>query len=322
MMKNLKVSVIIPIYKTEQYLREAVDSVILQDIGFEDNVQIILINDGSPDNSEEICLEYAGMYPRNIQYIYQDNAGVATARNKALQHVTGSYVLFLDSDDMLGDDVLSKTYTMLEENRQIDVAAVRVKLFEAKDEDRVIDLLEDYDHIQNSCSNTLIRYSSLESKKFNEKLKYSEDLTLMCEILLESNKLGTVPSATYYYRKREDQSSAIDTRKKDVQWYLNAPQYCFKYLFDLSKKKYGKVLPYIQWSVMHDLQWRINADPELMMNTLSKEEQIQYRQILFDLINEIDDEIIIKQRFFSYYFKTYCLSKKYNKSIDEIRSKR
>ena len=168
MIKNLKVSVIIPIYNTEQYLREAVDSVIHQDIGFEDNVQIILINDGSPDNSEEICLEYAGMYPRNIQYIYQDNAGVATARNKALQHVTGSYVLFLDSDDMLGDDVLSKTYTMLEENRQIDVAAVRVKLFEAKDEyhvldykykgdeDRVIDLLEDYDHIHRLSACDLI----------------------------------------------------------------------------------------------------------------------------------------------------------------------
>ena len=93
-----KVSVIIPVYNVEQYLEETILSVVNQTIGFE-NIQMILVNDGSPDNSEEICLKYRDKYPDNILYIKKENGGVSSARNLGMEYIQGKYVNFLDSDD-------------------------------------------------------------------------------------------------------------------------------------------------------------------------------------------------------------------------------
>ena len=80
---NYKISVIIPVYNTEKYLEDAINSIINQSIGF-NNIELILINDGSTDNSENICLKYNNKY-NNITYIKQTNQGVSVARNKAVQ---------------------------------------------------------------------------------------------------------------------------------------------------------------------------------------------------------------------------------------------
>ena len=97
--KQFKISVVIPVYNVELYVAETIESVIRQDIGFEENVQIVLVNDGSPDGSGQICEEYAKRYPENIQYVYQENAGVSVARNTGMDYIKGKYVNFLDSDD-------------------------------------------------------------------------------------------------------------------------------------------------------------------------------------------------------------------------------
>ena len=90
-------SVIIPIYNCEEYLEECVDSVLGQTIGSE-KIEIILVNDGSTDNSAEICKEYEKKY-NNILYIEQKNQGVSAARNNGLKHASGELINFIDSDD-------------------------------------------------------------------------------------------------------------------------------------------------------------------------------------------------------------------------------
>ncbi|GHU89105.1 hypothetical protein FACS1894202_06560 [Clostridia bacterium] len=96
---NYLVSCIVPIYKVEKYLEEAIESVIAQTIGFEKNVQLILVNDGSPDGCGEICERYADMYTQNVVYIEQENKGVSAARNAGLDVACGKYLAFLDGDD-------------------------------------------------------------------------------------------------------------------------------------------------------------------------------------------------------------------------------
>ena len=92
-------SVVIPVYHVADYLAETLDSVISQDIGFTEHIQVILVNDGSPDDSESICLSYQKRYPHNIVYVKQENAGVSAARNHGVKYVEGKYVNFLDADD-------------------------------------------------------------------------------------------------------------------------------------------------------------------------------------------------------------------------------
>ena len=114
--ETFKFSVVIPIYNVEGFLAETIDSVIAQDIGFEQNIQMILVNDGSPDHSEEICLAYQKKYPDNIVYVKQENAGVSAARNHGMDYVKGKYVNFLDSDDKWSPDAFSCVYRFFEKH--------------------------------------------------------------------------------------------------------------------------------------------------------------------------------------------------------------
>ena len=87
-------SVIMSVYNVEDYLEEAILSIIKQDVGFEKNIQLILVNDGSIDNSEDICLKYQKMYPKNIVYKKKKNGGLSSAKNVGLKYIEGRYVNF------------------------------------------------------------------------------------------------------------------------------------------------------------------------------------------------------------------------------------
>ena len=95
----MKISIVIPVYNVEKYLRECLDSVIVQSYR---NKEVILVNDGSTDNSIEICEEYDMKYPF-IKLINKKNGGLSDARNVGILNSTGEYILFLDSDDYWDD---------------------------------------------------------------------------------------------------------------------------------------------------------------------------------------------------------------------------
>ena len=95
-----KISVIVPVYKVEQYLRKCVDSIIKQTYS---NLEIILIDDGSPDNCPIICDEYA-MKDNRVVVIHKKNGGLSDARNVGIAKSTGKYITFVDSDDYIASD--------------------------------------------------------------------------------------------------------------------------------------------------------------------------------------------------------------------------
>lgn len=118
-----KISVIIPIYNTGLYLSECIDCIINQTLK---DIEIILINDGSYDNSEEICLKYKDKYS-NIKYYYQENQGASVARNKGLEIASGEFIYFMDSDDTINDKFLETSYNIaVKEKSDIVITSLNI----------------------------------------------------------------------------------------------------------------------------------------------------------------------------------------------------
>ena len=116
MCNNVKVSVIIPVYNVELYLRECLDTVVNQTLK---EIEIIIINDGSTDNSGEIIKKYENEYS-NIISITQENHGLGNARNQGLNCAKGEFIYFMDSDDKIEIDMLEQLYTMaIEQNLEM-----------------------------------------------------------------------------------------------------------------------------------------------------------------------------------------------------------
>ena len=114
------ISVIIPIYNTQKYLKKCIDSVESQSYN---NIEIILVNDGSTDSSEKIIQPYLQKY-ENIKYYKKENGGLSDARNYGIQKATGDYICFLDSDDYIDINLFSKLQKYLD----LDYDMIKYKL--------------------------------------------------------------------------------------------------------------------------------------------------------------------------------------------------
>ena len=117
---NFKVSVIVPIYNVEKYIAECIESIIKQDYR---NLEIILVDDGSPDKSGEICDFYKNKDERII-VIHKKNAGVSAARNSGLDAATGDFVCFVDGDDYLEEDYVSYLLKQIIDNTELKIDAL------------------------------------------------------------------------------------------------------------------------------------------------------------------------------------------------------
>ena len=108
-----KISVVVPVYKVEKYLRRCVESILSQTY---ENLEIILVDDGSPDDCGKLCDEFAAIDSR-VKVIHKKNGGLSSARNAGIAAATGTYIGFIDSDDYIAPDMYEKLCAALEENR-------------------------------------------------------------------------------------------------------------------------------------------------------------------------------------------------------------
>ncbi len=108
----MEISIIIPVYNVEKYLRECLESIVKQ---IKANIEVIAIDDGSKDSSGKICDEYAKKYDF-IKVIHKENAGVSVARNCGLKEAKGKYIMFLDSDDVLTDGIIERVCEEIKSN--------------------------------------------------------------------------------------------------------------------------------------------------------------------------------------------------------------
>lgn len=189
------VSIIVPIYNAEKYLDKCLSSLIQQTYN---NIEILLVNDGSKDESETICLKYLQIDDR-VHYFYQPNSGVSQARNKGLHNARGEYFLFVDSDDWLAENAVDEFVRIaLEEAADVTILRSYVVLkqgiiFEPREylegltHNEIVERLL-LDNIGNHVIIKLFHREIWENLWFPKGIVY-EDMFVMAEIVLKSKKL-------------------------------------------------------------------------------------------------------------------------------------
>lgn len=299
-------SVVIPVYNAEKYLNETVDSVIAQDIGFEKHIQIILVNDGSTDGSGELCLKYQKKYPNNIVYVSKENGGVSSARNQGIPYIEGKYVNFLDSDDKWEKDVFSRVYRFFEKRYdKIDLAACRMRFFEARTDyhpldfrfnnkkDRIINILNEENSIQMHVTSCFIKAETAKKWLFNEEQSYGEDAVYINKIIMDKGCYGVVTEAVCNYRKRSNDSSAVQGMRGKKKWYIETPDQFYGELIHFSMERYGMVIRYLQQLLVYDLQYRVGFGYN---HVLDKEEFEAYTQTVRKYLSYVENTCIIRAK--------------------------
>lgn len=307
MERKYKISIIMAVYNVEQFVAESIESVIAQDMGFE-NIQLILVDDGSKDNSLEICRGYAEKYPQNIVLIHKENGGVSSARNEGLKHVQGEYVNFLDSDDLLTPDTCRLVYDFLcQHSQETDMAVIPLFFFDGQTGPhplnnkfnrgtRVINLERDWNCPQLSLSCAFTRRECFENLQFDTGLSYAEDGQVALQILMNKLRLGVVKEAQYMYRKRTvGAPSAIQASGTTAAWYLPYIRRFSLFVLERAMERLGYVPKFIQGVVMYDLQWRLRMQqPEEKI--LPQEYWDAYVKDMGRALSYIDDDVIMEQR--------------------------
>ena len=218
---NPKVSIIVPVYNCEKYLKRCLDSLVMQTL---ENIEIICINDGSTDKSLDILKEYES----NIVIINQENQGQSIARNKGLEVAKGEYIGFVDSDDWVDTDYFEKLYKTAKKH-DTDIAATGIvrlnnfnKKFHIKFSEEII--TDDVNKKFQLCDvpdksyvwNKIYKRKELLNNKlkFVENLIY-EDCIFTPQALHKLNKLVTVPDTYYYYWRRANSTVTLRNKKSN-----------------------------------------------------------------------------------------------------------
>ena len=232
------ISIIVPIYKVEKYLRQCLDSIQNQTY---QNFECLLINDGSPDNSADICREYVSKDAR-FRYFEKENGGVSSARNLGIKCSGGAYITFIDADDWVDSDYLEVLYNaLIDENADISVSTYKsfhmaddcwyLHSFQRGYEKRVftnqelIDEFIDLDTFDYSyrfvCGKLVCKYL-LDKIAFNCMTTLGEDMEFWLKLYLISNKIVYVNRDSYVYRvDNVNRHFGLEKIRSDIQQRLN-----------------------------------------------------------------------------------------------------
>lgn len=267
------ISVIVPVYNAEKYLRECLDSIVNQTYK---NIEIILVDDGSTDGSGAICDEYADKDSR-IRVIHSVNKGVTAARTNAFKHSTGEYITFVDADDFLDCNMLKIMSEKITENntdllacqyinynnetQSVEESLIRppIGVYDKQD---IVDLLKNgflYNEKIGMAVMSPFLWTKLIKREFvqgalnvEKGLTYNEDQVGVFSLLLGINSMTIIPDYLYYYRHHSVQATAVYNSNlweriaasmqrfkdldKDKYLKTQLPQKCFMMLFECISK--------------------------------------------------------------------------------------
>lgn len=307
-----KISVIIPIYNSELFLDECLNSVVNQTYS---NFEIILINDGSTDNSLSICKKYQSKY-KNIIIIDQNNHGQGYARNIGIKKSKGHYVTFIDSDDWVSNNLLRKMYDF-SENGNVDVVVADIY----KNKNGKNSYFSNFQKLStNDNTNLIISHPGPVCKLikksiftdnelfFPEGLFY-EDLGTMPMLGVYARKIVNIEEGLYYYRIRENstmQQKVFNPKLDDIFIIMEILESFFK-----GNKKYDEELEYLYIEhLLYSASLRYLEYKETLKSQISK---------IYDIINlnfpEWNSNLLYEKRNIKFKLITKLIFKKKYRTV-------
>ena len=243
-MKN-KISVIVPIYNVELYLKKCIDSILNQTYS---NLEIILVDDGSTDSSGEICDTYANK--KNVVIIHKKNGGLSSARNAGLDVATGKYISFIDSDDYIEPDMYEKMISVIEKTDKDIACCGRIVNVYGSHENVEFTVPEIKEYTKTEAIRQVLLLGEIDvsacdkiyKKELFNKIRYpegkiSEDAAIIMELLNQSNGVVHAAEPFYHYvlRKRSISKSSYSVKNLDVLENIKSTEkYINKYYSELN----------------------------------------------------------------------------------------
>ena len=286
-----EVSIIVPVYQVEKYIRQCVDSILAQTFT---DFELILVDDGSRDKSGQICDEYAGMDER-VKVIHKENGGAADTRNRGMEQAIGNYFMFVDSDDYIAPTMVECLYkNILNENADITACNYlylfendRKKDFVTNAKSEILTGTEIFYNRKNGRNygfwtvvwNKLMKRETVGKVRFRSG-KYYEDEFWANEIYQMDIKIVTISECLYYYRQHENSTM----RQKKIARSLDLIEaYQERIYIYLKEQKYSdqayKVLVY---SLEH-----LEESKSLITNEDERKKYIQAENRTKDIVNQL-----------------------------------
>ena len=310
-------TVISAVYNVGRYLDEYIESVTRQHLDFKKHLYLILVDDGSTDDSANIIKKWQKKYPSNIKYIYKENGGQASARNLGMQYVKTEWVTFADPDDILDLDYFNQIDTFIFKQKQNEIVMLCNNFIYYFDDKKIYkdshplkyrfkkgDALHQVNNLgknmQLAVNSAIFKSNAIIDNNiiFDDKIKpnFEDAHFIGCYLSnFDNGHIGFISKAKYYYRKRSDGSSTLDTAWEKKGLYDEVLQYGCIDLFNKYITKTGEVPQHVQRTVLYHLIWYFKrlVNNHQKMAFLSTEEITKFKSHLNYLFKHIDTQTII-----------------------------
>ena len=312
----MKFSIIVPVYNVEKYIKDCLTSILNQTY---DNFEVIVVNDGSPDSSEEIIKDLAKKDKR-LKYFKKENGGISDTRNFGIEKSTGKFFLFVDSDDTINEDLLQKVNDAIDDKTEL----VRFGAKKINNNDVTYESPQVFTDISGSIAfeklinlslfatvwSFAFKRSFWDENKFKfAKGKVHEDFGLMPLVVMKAEYVSSIEYPGYNYIIRENSimtSNSLDKEKKKIDDTLYHYDYLIKEAGKLDTKNVDLFKSYVANALINKA---IHAPSELkpsLINEIKKRKV--YKNLLSDTLKRK-----LKKTFFKTFPNTYISISKKNK---------
>lgn len=316
--ENVDVSVIIPFLNQQSYIKGVVRN-ILKEITDSLSIEILLIDDGSTDDSASVCKELSAQY-KQIKYLYQENAGVSAARNYGINNAKGKYLFFLDADDSLEYGTIHKIKVFFDSvYDEVDLVTYRIDTiykdsilkphfrYRYLKESGVYDLRE-HAYIGQTTMNIVVKNRFADNILFDEQQTFSEDQKYCCEVLKDKLKMGYCAEGRYLYYRNENSASGR----------LSGACYIFEQCTDFFEglfEQYEEVPLAFQGLFVNDFYWKLQCNI-LFPYHYDNEKYKAAIGRLQKLLSKCDASVILNHPQIDFFEKYYMLRMKNKKELE------